>query len=128
MFGNVKPLAIVVGGPPPPGPIPRHEPCVVPLAKFGESFLTSLSQRFQIKIEIISHDRFSRGIAKFHWQAPFFLPRVGNIFHGNAVGSIQLVELLDRRQVHERRADPIGFVVEKEVQVLCDIPFVERST
>src|SRR6266446_8578751 len=64
VFGDMKPLAIIVRRSPAPVFVDGHEPFVVALAKLGKGFLASFLEQIQIVVKIVTLDGFAGGFAK----------------------------------------------------------------
>src|SRR6267154_911968 len=64
VFGDMKPLAIIVRRSPAPVFVDGHKPFVVALAKLGKRFLASVLEQIQIVVKIVTLDGFAGGFGK----------------------------------------------------------------
>ena len=118
VFGDMKPFAVIVGGSPAPVFVHGHEPLVIALAKFGESFLAGFPYQVQIVIEIVAFDGFARGFAEAAGHVPLLFDAVRPTVPLEAIESVELEKRFDGGQMQEEGANAVGFVVEEEVELL----------
>ena len=74
-------------------------------------------QGIKIVVKAVALDGFSRGLAEIHGSVPLFLHFVGPRTPLHPSKAVQLIISFGGRQVQEQRADGVGLVIEKKVEL-----------
>jgi hypothetical protein len=114
VFGNVEPFAVIIGA---EFGVDGGEPLVIAFAECGEIFFAGLAENIQVVVETVALDGFAGGLVKIHGNVPFLFDVGRPAVPLHAVESVHAVVGFGGGEMEKKRADSVGFGVEKKIEV-----------